>query len=125
MELWSDAALQLKVSADDGTSELECVGVAEVLDALVKANQTIGFYSNPNLHSSVQGRIDPYGLVVAHCCGTLHSEHRSVGVFECSFGLLRDPHACNNWVSKKFKCLLRSATSPLPLYTLTEYDTLQ
>ncbi|EDV95651.1 uncharacterized protein C3orf38 homolog [Drosophila grimshawi] len=125
-DLWSDAALHLKVIADDGASELECVGVAEVLDALVKAKQTFDFYFNPNLsHSGVQGRMDPYGQVVVLCCGTLHSEQRSVGVFECSFGLLRDPHACNNWKPKKFKCLLRSAESPPPLHTLIECDTLQ
>lgn len=125
-DLWSDAALELKVIAADGVSELECCSAEEVLGSLVKAKQTFGFYFNPNLsHSGVQGRVDPYGQVVVLCCGTLHAAERSVGVFECAFGLLRDPHADNNWKPKKFKCLLRSELSPPRLHTLNESQTLQ
>ncbi|XP_002007029.2 uncharacterized protein C3orf38 homolog [Drosophila mojavensis] len=125
-DLWSDAALEMKVIADDGASDFECCSAEQVLECLVRAKQTFGFYFNPNLsHSGVQGRIDPYGQVIVLCCGTLHSAERSVGVFECAFGLLRDPNEGNNWKPKKFKCLLRSELSPPRLHTLDESKTLQ
>lgn len=125
-DLWSDAALEMKVIADDGTSEFKCCSAQQVLESLVRAKQTFGFYFNPNLsHSGVQGRIDPYGQVIVLCCGTLHSSQRSVGVFECAFGLLRDPNENNNWKPKNFKCLLRSEMSPPPLHTLNESKTLE
>ncbi|KAM8710164.1 hypothetical protein ACLKA7_016888 [Drosophila subpalustris] len=125
-DLWNDAVLQLRVIADDGTSDLECASADEVVNSLVSAKQQFGFYFNPNLsHSGVQGRIDAYGQVVVLCCGTLHTADRSVGVFECAFGLLRDPHAGNNWKPKKFKCLLRSERTPPQLHTLSDSETLQ
>ncbi|XP_030560684.1 uncharacterized protein C3orf38 homolog [Drosophila novamexicana] len=125
-DLWSDAALQLEVIADDGSSEMQCASAEQVLLALISAKQQFGFYFNPNLtHSGVQGRIDNFGQVVVLCCGTLHTADRSVGVFECLFGLLRDPHANNNWKPKKFKCLLRSELRPPRLHTLNASETLQ
>ncbi|XP_034483812.1 uncharacterized protein C3orf38 homolog [Drosophila innubila] len=125
-DLWNDAVLQLRVIADDGTSDLECASAVEVVNSLIAAKQQFGFYFNPNLsHSGVQGRIDAYGQVVVLCCGTLHTANLSVGVFECAFGLLRDPHAGNNWKPKNFKCLLRSKLTPPQLHTLTDSETLQ
>ncbi|KAH8302552.1 hypothetical protein KR044_008136 [Drosophila immigrans] len=125
-DLWSDSILQLSVIADDGISDVECATAEEVVDSLLSTKEQFGFYFNPNLsHSGVQGRIDTYGQVVVLCCGTLHTSDRSVGVFECAFGLLRDPNAGNNWKPKKFKWSLRSELTPPQLHTLTSSESLQ
>ncbi|XP_016982096.1 uncharacterized protein C3orf38 homolog [Drosophila rhopaloa] len=126
VDLWTDAALHLTIVASDGINELECATAAEVLSALTSAKKQFGFHFNPNLtHAGIQGRMDAYGQVMVLCCGTLHTPKSCVGVFECAFGLLRDPYADNNWKPKKFKCLLKSELQPPGLYTLCSSKTLQ
>ncbi|ALC43589.1 CG13876 [Drosophila busckii] len=124
IDLWTDATLNMQVIADDGTNETECESAEEVISSLVGIKRLFGFHFNPNLlHSGVQGRMDAYGQVIVLCCGTLHSADTSVGVFECAFGLLRDPHQDNNWKPKKFKWLLRSSLCPIT-HTLEASETL-
>ncbi|XP_017066320.1 uncharacterized protein C3orf38 homolog [Drosophila eugracilis] len=126
VDLWTDAVLQLTIIASDGTNKLECVTAAEVLSALTTAKRQFGFHFNPNLtHTGIQGRMDSYGQVVVLCCGTLHTCDRCVGVFECAFGLLKDPYAENNWKPKKVKCLLKSELLPPELHSLCLSETLQ
>lgn len=125
-DLWTDTHLELRVIANDGVSNMEHVSASEVVNSLLKTKNQFGIYFNPNLsHSGAQGRMDVYGQVVVLCCGTLHTEETCVGVFECAFGLLRDPHADNNWKPKKLKWLLRSEIAPPPLHTLEVSETLQ
>lgn len=125
-DLWTDTHLELRVIANDGVSNMEHVSASEVVNSLLKTKNQFGIYFNPNLsHSGAQGRMDVYGQVVVLCCGTLHTEDSCVGVFECAFGLLRDPHACNNWKPKKLKWLLRSEVAPPPVHTLEVSETLQ
>lgn len=125
-DLWTDTHLELRVIANDGVSNMEYVSASEVVNSLLKTKNQFGIYFNPNLsHSGAQGRMDAYGQVVVLCCGTLHTEDSCVGVFECAFGLLRDPHACNNWKPKKLKWLLRSQLAPPQLHTLEVSETLQ
>lgn len=125
-DLWTDTHLELRVIANDGVSNMEYVSASEVVNSLLKTKNQFGIYFNPNLsHSGAQGRMDAYGQVVVLCCGTLHTEDSCVGVFECAFGLLRDPHACNNWKPKKLKWLLRSELAPPQLHTLEVSETLQ
>ncbi|KAH8347181.1 hypothetical protein KR059_006264 [Drosophila kikkawai] len=126
VDLWTDATLHLTIMASDGINELECTTAAEVLASLTGAKQQFGFHFNPNLtHAGIQGRMDAYGQVVVLCCGTLHSAESSVGVFECAFGLLRDPYAGNNWKPKRIKCLLKSELRPPELHSLCSSETLQ
>ncbi|EDW49889.1 GM14316 [Drosophila sechellia] len=113
VDLWVDATLHLTIRASDGINEWECTTAAEVLSALTSAKQQFDFYFNPNLtHAGIQGRMDSYGQFLVICCGTLHSRDSCVGIFECAFGLLRDPLADNNWKPKKVKCLLKSEAQP-------------
>ncbi|KAH8232750.1 hypothetical protein KR038_007587 [Drosophila bunnanda] len=126
VDLWTDATLHLTIRASDGINELECPTAAEVLAALTGAKQQFGFHFNPNLtHTGIQGRMDAYGQVVVVCCGTLHTAESSVGVFECAFGLLRDPYSGNNWKPKKIKCMLKSELRPPELHSLCSSETLQ
>lgn len=59
--------------------------------------------------------MDPHGLVLILCCGTLHAQHShesvSEGVFESVFGLLRDPFSDNNWKIKSIKLQMQSSTA--------------
>lgn len=125
-DLWTDTHLELRVIANDGVSNMEHESASEVVNSLLETKNQFGIYFNPNLsHSGAQGRMDVYGQVVVLCCGTLHTKDACVGVFECAFGLLRDPHACNNWKPKNLKWLLRSEVAPPPLHTLEISETLQ
>ncbi|KAH8234910.1 hypothetical protein KR032_005429 [Drosophila birchii] len=126
VDLWTDATLHLTVMASDGINELECTTAAEVLASLTGTKQQFGFHFNPNLtHAGIQGRMDAYGQVVVLCCGTLHTAESSVGVFECAFGLLRDPYSDNNWKPKRVKFLLKSELRPPELHSLCSSETLQ
>ncbi|XP_016933954.2 uncharacterized protein C3orf38 homolog [Drosophila suzukii] len=126
VDLWTDAALHLTIMANDGINESECTTAAEVLSTLTSTKEQFGFHFNPNLtHAGIQGRMDSYGQVVVLCCGTLHTCDSCVGVFECAFGLLRDPYAHNNWKPKKVKCMLKSELKPPELHSLCLSETLQ
>ncbi|KAH8380221.1 hypothetical protein KR009_009511 [Drosophila setifemur] len=126
VDLWTDAALHLTIVASDGINELDCASAAEVLSALTSTKNQFGFLFNPNLtHDGIQGRMDAYGQVVVLSCGTLHTADSCVGVFECAFGLLRDPYSDNNWKPKRVKCLLKSALQPPELHCLCSSETLQ
>ncbi|XP_030385272.1 uncharacterized protein C3orf38 homolog [Scaptodrosophila lebanonensis] len=108
-DFWIDGALQLRIIADDEVQDVECSSSVDVLNTLVNTKEKFSFIFNLNLTSDgVQGRIDPYGLVIVLSCGTLHTVNQCVGVFESLFGLLRDPFGDNNWKIKKLKLLLRS-----------------
>lgn len=113
IDFWSDASLLLQISANDGIDEKIFEDSNSLLQSLVETQQRFDFYFNPNLsHAGVQGRMDVHGLVLVLACGTLHTKQDCVGVFECVFGLLRDPFAENNWKCKKIKLMLRSKGAP-------------
>ncbi|XP_043070127.1 uncharacterized protein C3orf38 homolog [Drosophila bipectinata] len=126
VDLWSDATLNMTIVASDGVNQLESSNAADVITALSNIKQQFGFHFNPNLtHDGIQGRMDAYGHVVVLSCGTLHTKDKCVGVFECAFGLVRDPHLDNNWKPRHFKFLLKSAQQPPELHSLDSSETLQ
>lgn len=59
-------------------------------------------------HVGTQGRIDSHGLVLVLSCGTLHKIDQMVGIFECVFGLARDPFSENNWKINRMKMRLHN-----------------
>lgn len=82
-----------------------------VLDLLNQIRGQYKFVYNPNtMNDGTQGRMSAHGLVYIANCGTLHIQDtlQCVGIFECSFGLIRDPFADNNWKIKYVKFRLRS-----------------
>ncbi|XP_011185758.1 uncharacterized protein C3orf38 homolog [Zeugodacus cucurbitae] len=124
-DFWSDAKLQLRIAATDEINDYHCDSASEVIANLLQTKEQFGFYFNPNLtHAGVQGRMNVHGLVLVLACGTLHTEPNCVGVFECTFGLLRDPFAENNWKVKTMQCILRSQTAAL-MPSLSESETLK
>ncbi|XP_053956809.1 uncharacterized protein C3orf38 homolog [Anastrepha ludens] len=123
-DFWSDSQLQLRIAATDQINDYECAGANEVIVNILRSKEQFGFYFNPNLtHAGVQGRMNVHGLVLVLACGTLHTEQNCVGVFECTFGLLRDPFAENNWKVKTMQCVLRSQAAAM-MPSLCDSETL-
>ncbi|XP_067648556.1 uncharacterized protein C3orf38 homolog [Eurosta solidaginis] len=123
-DFWSDSQLQLRITATDQIKDYECAGASEVILNLLRSKEQFGFYFNPNLtHNGVQGRMNVHGLVLVLACGTLHTEQNCVGVFECTFGLLRDPFSENNWKVKTMQCVLRSQSAAI-MPSLCDSETL-
>ncbi|XP_013100775.2 uncharacterized protein C3orf38 homolog [Stomoxys calcitrans] len=124
-DFWQDARLLLQITASDGSDLQDCDSSCSTLETLYETQQRFGFFFNPNLsHSGVQGRMDVHGLVLVLACGTLHTHVDCVGIFECIFGLLRDPFSENNWKTKTIKLMLRSKGAP-SIPSLQESDTLR
>lgn len=124
-DFWPDARLMLQITASDGCEEHSCDNANSLLDTLYETRKLFHFFFNPNLtHSGVQGRMDIHGLVLVLACGTLHTQMDCVGIFECSFGLMRDPFSENNWKTKTIQLMLRSKGAPSNP-SLQESDTLK
>ncbi|XP_061390921.1 uncharacterized protein C3orf38 homolog [Musca vetustissima] len=124
-DFWPDARLMLQITASDGCEIQDCDNAITLLETLYEAQQLFGFFFNPNLtHSGVQGRMDIHGLVLVLACGTLHTQTDCVGIFECTFGLMRDPFSENNWKTKTIQLMLRSKGAP-SIPSLEESDTLK
>uniref|UniRef100_A0A1A9VWJ3 Uncharacterized protein n=1 Tax=Glossina austeni TaxID=7395 RepID=A0A1A9VWJ3_GLOAU len=112
-DFWSDAYMLLKILGNEDCNVNECQDSASLVYILSEARNQFGFFYNPNLsHAGVQGRMDIHGMVLVLACGTLHIQQGCVGVFECVFGLLRDPFADNNWKAKSIQLWLRSKAAP-------------
>ena len=83
----------------DGHMLDECQGslvVSEKLRELV-CKERLLFNANVN---GAKGQIDAYGLVKISVGGTVHRFSDCPGIFEQSFGLIRDPQMQNNWKIK-------------------------
>lgn len=124
-DFWKDTRLVLRIAATDCVNDQHSEGAEQVIETLFGCKQRFNFFFNPNMsHDGVQGRMDVHGLVIVLACGTLHTQDSCVGVFETSFGLMRDPFSLNNWKIKTIQSLLRSQGAPKEP-TLGESDTLR
>lgn len=124
-DFWLDCSTNVRIVAAADKSDINAEGNEKTLEILRHLQGSLGVVFNPNLcYEGVQGRIDPHGLVVLMCCGTVHKEAQIVGVFETAFGLVRDPYNENNWRIKHLKMQMKSTaygTNP----KLTDCETLQ
>lgn len=110
-DFWSDCTTSIRIVAGE-TNDTSSAGNSESLDILTHLRRQLNVVFNPNLcHDGVQGRIDPHGLIVLMCCGTVHTTSQCVGLYETAFGLMRDPYNDNNWRIKYLKLLIRSGAS--------------
>uniref|UniRef100_A0A336MES1 CSON014928 protein n=1 Tax=Culicoides sonorensis TaxID=179676 RepID=A0A336MES1_CULSO len=125
-DFWVDCFINIRIlAAGQDINDNETNGNQPCLDMLLNLKRQLSILFNPNLcHEGVQGRIDPHGLVVLMCCGTVHSQTQCVGLFESAFGLMRDPYNDNNWRIKHLKLQIKSSqTDGMP--KLNECDSLQ
>lgn len=95
---WADAKSSV-LMVSDGQVHDECQGslaVSEKLRELVCKEKLL---FNANV-AGAKGQIDAYGLVKISVGGTVHRFSDCLGIFEQSFGLIRDPQMQNNWKIK-------------------------
>lgn len=125
-DFWTDTEYSIEMIASSQLVRQEqgC-GSQSLLELLQSLHTQDNLSFNPNdCHDGIQGRMDAHGLVMVLCCGTLHSPGLFVGVFECMFGLLRDPFADGNWKIKHLRMRLNS-TSPREAPRLDECSYLE
>jgi hypothetical protein len=77
----------------------ECLGAVAASTKLVEVVSSEKLFLNVS-HSSIKGDMDTYGLGRIIAGGTVHRFQQCLGVFEQSFGLIRDPLTENNWKIK-------------------------
>lgn len=111
-DFWADAQYTIQmVECSQMVNEESGNGSQAIVELMQNLHTQQNLLFNPNdCHDGVQGRMDPHGLVMVLCCGTLHSPGQFVGVFECMFGLLRDPFADGNWKIKLLRLRLNSSS---------------
>ena len=95
---WADAkGSVLMVSGGQVLDECQgSLAVSEKFRELVRKEKLV-FNANIN---GARGQIDAYGLVKISVGGTVHRFSDCLGIFEQSFGLIRDPQMQNNWKIK-------------------------
>lgn len=93
LDFWANAEYSIEmIAAGQLVRQEQGCGAQSLLELLQSLHTQDNLLFNPNdCHDGIQGRMDAHGLVMVLCCGTLHSPGVFVGVFECAFGLLRDP----------------------------------
>ncbi|XP_013389920.1 uncharacterized protein C3orf38 homolog [Lingula anatina] len=93
---------RLKLVCDTTDSRFEEFGGAQlVCQRLLAFVQEELLIFNPNISpEGLRGLSEPHGLVVVMVCGTIHRQQTCLGIFEQSFGLVKDPHCENNWKIK-------------------------
>lgn len=125
-DFWIDAEYSIEmITSNQLVRQEQGCGSQSVLEMLQSLQTQDSLSFNPNdCHDGIQGRMDAHGLVMVLCCGTLHSPGLFVGVFECMFGLLRDPFADGNWKIKHLRMRLNS-TSPREAPRLEECSYLE
>lgn len=95
---WEDAKGSV-LMVSDGHMLDECQGALAVSEKLRELVCKEKILFNPNV-SGARGHIDAYGLVKISVGGTVHRFSNCLGIFEQSFGLIRDPQMQNNWKIK-------------------------
>lgn len=109
---WEDAKLTIQCNESSGTQETTVDGAQLVSEKFLSMVVIDQLCFNPNFsNDSVQGKQDPHGLTLVMVCGTVHKQKQFVGVFEQTFGLIRDPTAENNWKIKFSKLLLKASST--------------
>ncbi|KXJ28857.1 uncharacterized protein C3orf38 homolog [Exaiptasia diaphana] len=103
---WSDAKCNIIMLSEQHVQE-ECQGSEAVSTKLAQVVSNEKLFFNVNT-PSIKGDINSYGLVRILAGGTVHRFDTCLGIFEQTFGLIRDPHADNNWKIKFTNLRLKS-----------------
>lgn len=95
---WADARGSV-LMVSDGQVHDECQGALAVSEKFRELVCKEKLLFNANV-GGAKGQIDAYGLVKISVGGTVHRFSSCLGIFEQSFGLIRDPQMQNNWKIK-------------------------
>lgn len=126
-DLWRDVTNALRLIDSSGnTQDLQSEGSEKVLESLKHLRSALQFQLVPNIcPAGVQGKMNPYGMVMIACCGTVYRADQFVGVFEAGFGLLRDPNSADVWKLKHSKMQIKSAAGVTTAPQLEHCDSLR
>ncbi|XP_028398963.1 uncharacterized protein C3orf38 homolog [Dendronephthya gigantea] len=109
---WQDAKLMVQCNEPSGLQETTVDSANLVSEKFLSMVVVDRLCFNPNLsNDSIKGKRDSHGLVVVMVGGTVHRGKEYLGVFEQSFGLIRDPTEENNWKIKFSKLMLKASGS--------------
>lgn len=95
---WEDAKGSVLLVSDEQVFD-ECQGAMAVSAKLQELVCKEKILFNANI-TGARGQIDAYGFVKISVGGTVHRFSNCLGIFEQSFGLIRDPQMQNNWKIK-------------------------
>lgn len=107
---WNDAKSSILMLSGGQVLD-ECQGSLAVSDKLRELVCKEKLLFNANV-AGARGQIDAYGLVKISVGGTVHRFSNCLGVFEQSFGLIRDPQLQNNWKIKFTDLKLEAQEQP-------------
>ncbi|XP_068693968.1 uncharacterized protein C3orf38-like [Montipora foliosa] len=107
---WDDAKSSI-LMVSGGQVNDECQGSVAVSDKLRELVCKEKLLFNANV-GGAKGQIDAYGLVRISVGGTVHRFSNCLGIFEQSFGLIRDPEMQNNWKIKFTDLKLKAQQQP-------------
>ncbi|XP_015793509.1 uncharacterized protein C3orf38 homolog [Tetranychus urticae] len=99
---WSDSICNTTISNGNGQDMcLSVTGAVETVEAIRRAVNHFQYRFEPNLYKDVKCDMDGHGLVKICVNGVIYKHNQPDGVFESSFGLIKDPAACDsNWKIK-------------------------
>lgn len=110
---WENAQLFLSVNTKNSKVEDIANGNILVCERLLKFPMQDLILFLPNVSADgVKTKSDSHGLKLILVCGTLHVNNQCVGVFQQSFGLIRNPLSPDIW-KIKITCLKMDELTPL------------
>ncbi|EDO45335.1 predicted protein [Nematostella vectensis] len=95
---WADSKCRITMLSHQHITD-ECEGANAVSTKLIEVLSTEKLFLNANT-LGVKGMVDAYGLARVMVAGTVHRAQECLGIFEQSFGIVRDPQMDNNWKIK-------------------------
>lgn len=127
-DLWPDSTCAIRlIDSNNMNQDSTSVGDASVRELFLDLRRSFNFEFNPNVcHLGVQGKMNPFGMVMVASCGTIHTNDVCVGVFESAFGLIRTvDEAGDTWKLKHTKMQIKSTAQPSGPPSLQHCETLQ
>ncbi|GFV45428.1 uncharacterized protein C3orf38 [Trichonephila clavipes] len=117
---WVDCKLMGELKTATETKEVAVMGANEVTNFLISLVVNDKFYFDANnSQDSIISEQDPHGLVKVLVSGIVHQFSNCIGLFDCSFGLVRNPAYNDNWKIKwihmKIHVTCRDRESLLPI----------
>ncbi|GFT15831.1 hypothetical protein NPIL_562421 [Nephila pilipes] len=117
---WMDCKLMGELKTAIETKEVAVIGANDVTNFLVSLIVNDKFYFDANnSQDSIISEQDPHGLVKILVSGVVHQFSDCIGLFDCSFGLVRNPAYDDNWKIKwihmKIHVTCRGSESLLPI----------
>ncbi|KAF8768106.1 uncharacterized protein C3orf38 homolog [Argiope bruennichi] len=98
---WADCKLMGELKTARDRKEVTVVGANEVVNFLRSLIMNDKFYFDANTsQDSVTSEQDPHGLVRILVSGVVHQMSNCIGLFDCFFGLVKNPAYNDNWKIK-------------------------